>query len=103
MRPVRTCEAPPGRPDVLFYLACMDALECTIAGRGSEPIATADAFAPGECRSRALVNLRHAVASGYRQFSRIRDEPALESLRSDGRFRDLLFDAAFPQNVFAPR
>jgi eukaryotic-like serine/threonine-protein kinase len=51
---------------------------------------------------KAMATLRRAVALGYKSILSLRADPDLDALRSRADFRMLLFDAAFPDDPFAP-
>ena len=79
-----------------------------IPGKSSEKLAAA---ARGESHGRAIEatslfdramdDLRHAAAMGYRNPAQYRYEPALAPLRGRDDFRLLMMDLAMPPNAFA--
>jgi serine/threonine protein kinase len=69
-----------GNPRLLFQAACTFAL-------ASE---TEDDELAGRCRARALDVLDELIAAGWKDWVALRDDPDLDPVRSDPRFRELL-------------
>ena len=83
----------------LVDLACCQAL---LAGVGGEP---GSGLPDAELRARAdraIDTLRRAIASGYRDFVRLRTDADLDRLRSRADFQLLMQDVAFPAKPFVP-
>ena len=98
-RAVALLEGLPARDDrQWFSLACARATLAAAAGRAG-PVPSA-AEAP-RLADRAIDDLRHAAAMGYRSPAAYRHEPALAPLRGRDDFRLLLLDLAFPADPFA--
>jgi serine/threonine-protein kinase len=85
-------------PVVLYNLAGCHALLGGIAGTPGSGLSAAEGAAELD---KAMVVLRRAVASSYRNLNWIRRDPDLEPLRARPDFQTLTLDLAFPSDPFA--
>jgi hypothetical protein len=51
----------------------------------------------------AVAMLREAVADGFKDIGRVRNESLFTSFRSDPEFRAIMLDLQFPNDPIAPR
>jgi eukaryotic-like serine/threonine-protein kinase len=87
---------PSSASPALFYdLACAYSL-CSKSAQDRVPTpAERDRFT-----RRAVASLRRALKAGYNDVVQIRRDPALDPVRSDADFNELMMDLAFPSDPF---
>jgi eukaryotic-like serine/threonine-protein kinase len=83
----------------LVDLACCQALLAGVGGKTGSDLPDAELRARDD---RAIDALRRAIASGYRDFARLRTDTDLDRLRSRADFQLLMLDVAFPGKPFVP-
>jgi hypothetical protein len=97
--------SPPRGAEELYHLAGVLAQCATLSATGAAPPV---GDRPAECPAdldRAMDAMRRAIAAGFRNLDRLRQDTNLDPLRSRADFRALeqgLMDADFPAEPFAP-
>ena len=91
-----------GDPALFYELACTYAQNAGVAGK----YPTKQSASALETRRRrfvenAVMMVREAVANGFTDTERLRNEPALAPIRSAPDFRALMSDLVFPREPFA--
>jgi serine/threonine-protein kinase len=89
---------PTEAPSDHYALASYHAALAGIAAQSGSGLSAREASAEAEHAIRAL---RSAAAAGYRNLGQLRDDTALNSLRSRPDFQHLLLDMAFPRDPMA--
>ena len=86
-------------PTYHYHMAC-----CLAFASRPPPRAGRRAIEEGrQYGDRAMVELRQAVAGGFKTFEVFRTDPNLDPLREREDFQALLMDLAFPADPFAPK
>jgi hypothetical protein len=89
---------PPKGPEDTYFRGCMRALHAELqTGRKADSeLAAADRAERERRIGEAMAFLRQAVAAGYRNSSRFKTEPSLDSLRSRPDFQELVQSLSRP-------
>jgi len=93
-----------GRPELFYQLALTYATNAGIAGKDPTKLGASQLEARrARLSADAVAMLREAVADGFRDARRLRNEPKLDPIRSDPGFAAVLAGLDFPADSFAPR
>ena len=90
----------PGATDH-YNLACVYSLCSSVVGADPSNLSDSERSDRRWYADRAVVELRRAIALGYRELAWIRRDVDLDPLRSRDDFQSLLLDLAFPADSFA--
>jgi serine/threonine-protein kinase len=86
----------------LYLQACLLAQCAGLAAESPGAFPDEDRAWLAGSSERAMAALRRAIAAGFREAARLRNEEDLAPLRSRPDFQSLLLDIAFPADPFAP-
>ncbi|MGO9467246.1 MAG: serine/threonine-protein kinase [Isosphaeraceae bacterium] len=91
-----------GRPDACFQTAVTYAWSAKAAVEGPSKLdAQQKAMHQHRCARRVVPMLREAFAAGFKDYKRLRNEPAFAAFRSDPEFQAVVRDMEFPTDAFA--
>ena len=91
-----------GNPDLLYQLATVYALNARMMGKWPTKLSPAQlATWRRRYEEETTAMLREAVATGFRDAKRLRDDQEFASFRSDPAFQAIILDLEFPTDPFA--